>query len=112
MYCSRCGTQNDDASRFCRSCGLDLQAVAESVAGMKMSFAAEGLELRGDESGDTIDGLLVIAWRLDLDQLANRFDDLVFTIRKITQAIHARVPARSYCFFCFLLGHSFLSSAP
>ena len=26
MYCSRCGTQNDDTSRFCRSCGLDLAA--------------------------------------------------------------------------------------
>src|SRR5947207_3611259 len=24
MYCSRCGRPNDDASRFCRSCGLDL----------------------------------------------------------------------------------------
>src|SRR5881628_3957125 len=26
MYCSRCGTQNDDASKFCRACGLDLAA--------------------------------------------------------------------------------------
>ncbi len=26
MYCSRCGTQNDDTSKFCRSCGLDLMA--------------------------------------------------------------------------------------
>src|SRR5581483_8187819 len=26
MYCSRCGTQNEDASKFCRSCGLDLAA--------------------------------------------------------------------------------------
>src|SRR5947199_396423 len=26
MYCSRCGTQNDDTSKFCRSCGLDLAA--------------------------------------------------------------------------------------
>src|SRR5467141_353576 len=24
MYCSRCGTQNEDTSKFCRSCGLDL----------------------------------------------------------------------------------------
>src|SRR5436305_13262659 len=26
MCCSRCGTQNDDTSKFCRSCGLDLAA--------------------------------------------------------------------------------------
>src|SRR3989454_89696 len=26
MYCSRCGTQNENASKFCRSCGLDLTA--------------------------------------------------------------------------------------
>src|SRR2546430_4076672 len=26
MYCPRCGTQNDDASKFCRSCGLDMAA--------------------------------------------------------------------------------------
>jgi len=26
MYCSRCGTQNDDTSKFCRSCGLDMAA--------------------------------------------------------------------------------------
>src|SRR5690348_17783214 len=26
LYCSRCGTQNEDSSKFCRSCGLDLTA--------------------------------------------------------------------------------------
>src|SRR5207302_178284 len=26
MYCSRCGTQNENASKFCRSCGMDLTA--------------------------------------------------------------------------------------
>jgi serine/threonine-protein kinase len=26
MYCSRCGTHNEDTSKFCRSCGLDLAA--------------------------------------------------------------------------------------
>ncbi|HVH08253.1 MAG TPA: protein kinase [Gemmatimonadales bacterium] len=28
MYCPRCGTQNDDASKFCRSCGLDIAGTA------------------------------------------------------------------------------------
>src|SRR5438132_1787153 len=34
MYCSRCGTQNDDASKFCRSCGLDLSHTTP-VAGVR-----------------------------------------------------------------------------
>src|SRR5204863_93654 len=34
MYCSRCGTQNDDASKFCRSCGLDLSPTTP-VAGVR-----------------------------------------------------------------------------
>ncbi len=32
MYCSRCGTQNEDTSKFCRSCGLDLTATPVSTA--------------------------------------------------------------------------------
>jgi serine/threonine protein kinase len=32
MYCSRCGTQNDDASKFCRSCGLDLTGTTPVAA--------------------------------------------------------------------------------
>src|SRR5437764_2732525 len=32
MYCSRCGTQNDDASKFCRSCGLDLSPTTPVAA--------------------------------------------------------------------------------
>jgi hypothetical protein len=32
MYCSRCGTQNEDASKFCRSCGLDLTTTPTGVA--------------------------------------------------------------------------------
>jgi len=34
MYCSRCGTENDDASKFCRSCGLDLSRTTP-VAGVR-----------------------------------------------------------------------------
>jgi serine/threonine-protein kinase len=32
MYCSRCGTQNDDTSKFCRSCGLDLTTTPVTTA--------------------------------------------------------------------------------
>src|SRR5438309_73983 len=32
MYCSRCGTQNENASQFCRSCGLDLTATTPGHA--------------------------------------------------------------------------------
>ena len=34
MYCSRCGTENADASKFCRSCGLDLSHTTP-VAGVR-----------------------------------------------------------------------------
>jgi predicted Ser/Thr protein kinase len=33
MYCSRCGTQNEDTSKFCRSCGLDLTTPTAGGAG-------------------------------------------------------------------------------
>ena len=33
MYCSRCGTPNDDASKFCRSCGLELTATTPTAPG-------------------------------------------------------------------------------
>ncbi len=35
MYCSRCGTHNEDTSKFCRSCGLDLAATP--VAGPELT---------------------------------------------------------------------------
>jgi len=44
MYCSRCGTQNDDASKFCRSCGLDLMSTTP-VAGVVHDPQAEVTEL-------------------------------------------------------------------
>lgn len=33
MYCPRCGTQNTDGVKFCRSCGTELEAVALVLSG-------------------------------------------------------------------------------
>jgi hypothetical protein len=33
MYCPRCGSQNTDATKFCRQCGLPLAQVCDYVAG-------------------------------------------------------------------------------
>jgi len=33
MYCPSCGIQSSPDQRFCRSCGMDLQAVSQLVAG-------------------------------------------------------------------------------
>jgi uncharacterized membrane protein YvbJ len=32
MYCPRCGSQNTDATKFCRQCGLPLTQVMDYVA--------------------------------------------------------------------------------
>lgn len=33
MFCPKCGTQNPDSGRFCRSCGTDLSNVSDALAG-------------------------------------------------------------------------------
>lgn len=33
MFCPKCGTQNPDDGRFCRSCGADLSNVSAALAG-------------------------------------------------------------------------------
>jgi len=37
VYCSRCGTRNDDSNRFCRSCGLDLAATPLEGQGQEVT---------------------------------------------------------------------------
>ncbi len=52
MYCSRCGTQNDDASKFCRSCGLDLSHTTPVAAVRDQPADATELDLVREQLKD------------------------------------------------------------
>ena len=52
MYCPRCGTQNTDGVKFCRSCGTELEAVALVLSGR----AAPPAE--ADDAPETVDDWL------------------------------------------------------
>src|SRR5437764_14691877 len=51
MYCPRCGTQNDDASRFCRACGLNL-AATPIASGREPATEMTELEMVRDQLKD------------------------------------------------------------
>jgi hypothetical protein len=44
MFCPKCGTQNPETGKFCRSCGTDLGTVSDALSG-KSSNQAGGLGL-------------------------------------------------------------------
>ncbi len=48
MYCTRCGTQNSDGTRFCTACGASTEPGAGAYAGGGSSYstAAPGRRLR------------------------------------------------------------------
>ncbi len=54
MYCPRCGTQNTDGVKFCRSCGAELEAVALVLSG-RPAPPAEGVD-----EPKTVDDWLVL----------------------------------------------------
>src|SRR3989442_1815248 len=52
MYCSRCGTENDDASKFCRSCGLDLSHTTPVAAVGDQQVEAKEVDLVREQLKD------------------------------------------------------------
>src|SRR5712671_5097198 len=52
MYCSRCGTENDDASKFCRSCGLDLSHTTPVAAVRDQQVEATEVDLVREQLKD------------------------------------------------------------
>jgi zinc-ribbon domain len=41
MYCPSCGKENPEGRRFCRSCGLSLQAITPALAGESPTTSVE-----------------------------------------------------------------------
>src|SRR2546427_12798614 len=57
MYCSRCGTENDDASKFCRSCGLDLSHTTPVAAVRDQEVEATEVDLVREQLKDESESL-------------------------------------------------------
>ena len=46
MYCPDCGAKNSSTQRFCRSCGLGLEKITQSLAEQRPSKVDESLQAR------------------------------------------------------------------
>ena len=44
MFCPKCGTQNPDDGKFCRSCGVDISNVGAALSGELATTSAAGCE--------------------------------------------------------------------
>ena len=73
MYCPRCGTQNDDVAKFCKSCGVGLGvapagAAAETVptdfneVDVVRQDLREEYEIDGEAKRDDANFQYVAAW--------------------------------------------------
>jgi hypothetical protein len=49
MYCPNCGNQSSENQKFCRSCGLALEKVAQSIAEQLPTQLEENLQKKADK---------------------------------------------------------------
>ena len=49
MYCPDCGSKNSAAQRFCRSCGLALEKISQSLAEQRPTKLDESLQQRKEK---------------------------------------------------------------
>ena len=49
MYCPNCGNKNAEDQNFCRSCGLGLEKIAESLTEQLPSVAVQSLQQRKEK---------------------------------------------------------------
>jgi uncharacterized membrane protein YvbJ len=71
VYCSKCGTQNDDSNRICSNCGSPLYTVGEKYSGSEREhYRRVERECFGIPNGTMIVtiiiGAIVILWGLSV----------------------------------------------
>jgi len=49
MFCPNCGNKNADGTNFCRSCGLSLEKIAQSLCEQLPAVAVKSLQERKDK---------------------------------------------------------------
>jgi hypothetical protein len=62
MFCPKCGTNNPDDGKFCRSCGVDLGNVNAAISG-ELTVTEEGCGIGGRKRARNADQLFADAMR-------------------------------------------------
>jgi hypothetical protein len=65
---------------------IHLQVITEIIHAVKMGVSSERREFFRREGAATVDGLLVIAGRFELNEADDRIDDLIAMLLEITEA--------------------------
>ncbi len=58
MFCPKCGTENPETGRFCRSCGTDLGNISSALSGeLKPAVSATYVDHKGRVKSNNLDDL-------------------------------------------------------
>jgi hypothetical protein len=95
MFCPKCGSQNAENVRFCRSCGLELEAVSAAMTGKLTLRKTNGEEDGDDENSNNPDKL----WN---SAIINFLVGLAFLIISVVLATTGAAGGRNWWFWMLI----------